>query len=487
MYARKELLLLDDVFNGLDNKTASSVFRNLLGVRGLLREIGTTVVLATQAVSFLQHSDLAVMLEDGSLKGQPFKPQAVDQSTLKTLKSDLPEKSDTTGTSENTVQDVVKKPKVAQAEQKAVKPDSERQTGDFRLYKFYLKSVGAPLCIGFLILAVLGVATYKLPQVWLRIWTEHGTNADRDFYAGIYSLLAISAVVASAVSMGFYLLLVIPKSAQHLHLVLLKAVVSAPLYFFTTTDSGTLLNRFSQDMTLVDQKLPIAFFGTTFNVLNVLAESALIASGATYVAAIIPFCVASIWALQRYYLRTSRQVRHLDLEAKSPLYTHFTETMSGLTTIRAFGWKRPFTQINNRLLDESQKPYYLLYCVQRWLNVVLDLFVAGIALVLVSIAVGYRHTTSQGAIGLAMVNIIAFNASLTMLINSWTDLETSLGAISRLISFLEETPNENGKDEEQYPTSGWPTKGEIEFLDVTARYRYVAISLLEDLLQYMTN
>lgn len=76
-------------------------------------------------------------------------------------------------------------------------------------------------------------------------------------------------------------------------------------------------------------------------------------------------------------------MRHLDLEAKSPLYRQFTETMNGVITIRAFGWKSAFLQENHKLLDYSQKPYYLLFCIQRWLAVVMDLFVAGIAIVLV--------------------------------------------------------------------------------------------------------
>lgn len=76
-------------------------------------------------------------------------------------------------------------------------------------------------------------------------------------------------------------------------------------------------------------------------------------------------------------------MRHLDLEMKSPLYRHFTETLTGVVTIRAFGWRTQFLPENHKLLDDSQKPYYLLFCIQRWLAVVMDLFVAGIATVLV--------------------------------------------------------------------------------------------------------
>jgi ATP-binding cassette, subfamily C (CFTR/MRP), member 1 len=96
------------------------------------------------------------------------------------------------------------------------------------------------------------------------------------------------------------------------------------------------------------------------DVYNVLAGAALVASGATYVAAVLPLCVVVIYALQKYYLRTSRQMRHLDLEAKSPLYRQFTEAAAGVTTIRAFGWREEFINEHMKQLDHSQRPYYMM-------------------------------------------------------------------------------------------------------------------------------
>lgn len=99
---------------------------------------------------------------------------------------------------------------------------------------------------------------------------------------------------------------------------------------------------------------------TISDVYNVIAGTALIASGATYVAAIIPFCMLAIYAIQKFYLRTSRQMRHLDLEAKSPLYRLFTETTAGIITVRAFGWKQDLMNENLQQLEHSQKPYYMM-------------------------------------------------------------------------------------------------------------------------------
>src|ERR1700712_1748572 len=105
--------------------------------------------------------------------------------------------------------------------------------------------------------------------------------------------------------------------------------------------------------------------------------------------------------IQKFYLRTSRQVRLLDLEAKSPLYTHFIESLSGLVTIRAFGWSDEFIEQNLVLLDNSQKPYYLLFCIQRWLALVLDLTVSVLAMVLMVLIVEFRDSISPGYVGLA--------------------------------------------------------------------------------------
>ena len=49
----------------------------------------------------------------------------------------------------------------------------------------------------------------------------------------------------------------IPRSGARLHEKLLQAMIRAPQSFFDKTDSGVLLNRFSQDMSLVDGPLPV--------------------------------------------------------------------------------------------------------------------------------------------------------------------------------------------------------------------------------------
>jgi ATP-binding cassette subfamily C (CFTR/MRP) protein 1 len=224
-------------------------------------------------------------------------------------------------------------------------------------------------------------------------------------------------------------------------------------------------------MTLVDQNLPLEFISTFKLFLAAIAQTGVVASGSNYVGAVIPPSLLVLYLIQKYYLRTSRQMRLIDLEAKTPLYSQFTEMLAGLSTVRAFGWSSDYFADSMRLLDSSQKPFYTMFCIQRWLQVALDLFVAGMALVLVSMALRISGSSTQASIGLAMVNLISFNMTLSLVLEQWTRLETSLGAIARLKWFTANTPNENKDGEKELPLSDWPAKGRVELKNVSAAYR----------------
>jgi ATP-binding cassette, subfamily C (CFTR/MRP), member 1 len=199
----------------------------------------------------------------------------------------------------------------------------------------------------------------------------------------------------------------------------------------------------------------------------------LICLGSTYIAATIPVTVAVLYWIQRYYLRTSRQMRLLDLEWKSPLYQQFTETLEGLETIRAFGWERFFDLELLKRLDTSQKPYYLLYLIQRWLNFVLDSLVACLAILLVALATCVPNSSSGGAIGVALSSVLSFNTSLKGLIMTWTQLETSLGSVARTQSFEKYTPSEK-QEENLEPKREWP-EGRVEISNMKVVYGFVLI------------
>jgi ABC-type multidrug transport system fused ATPase/permease subunit len=163
-------------------------------------------------------------------------------------------------------------------------------------------------------------------------------------------------------------------------------------------------------------------------------------------------------------------MRFLDLECKSPLYTHFTETAEGISTIRAFGWQKYFSQENLRRLDVSQRPYYLLYCIQRWLNLVLLLLVGVMAIAVVALATNLGKDTSPSRLGVSLSAVVTFNSNLSSLMIYWTQMETSIGAVARVKLFELGTENENKPEENFLPSEQWPERGAIEFRNISTSY-----------------
>lgn len=202
-----------------------------------------------------------------------------------------------------------------------------------------------------------------------------------------------------------------------------------------------------------------------------LASLVIIVSGIKYAGAIIPFVLAALYMIQCFYLRTSRQIRLLDIESKAPLYTQFTESAAGLLHIRAFGCEQKAFDESLELLDVSQKPYYYMFVVQRWLAMVMDLVVFALAMVMLPIAFNIELSTTAAGLALSLVTLIQFSDILTLFVRDWTKLETSLGAIARLRHLFANTPQEPDIHGGVGPY--WPQHGHLVMENVVAKYRFV--------------
>jgi ATP-binding cassette subfamily C (CFTR/MRP) protein 1 len=259
--------------------------------------------------------------------------------------------------------------------------------------------------------------------------------------------------------------------------------------FFSAVDTGVTLNRFSQDLMLIDMELPITALNTFASKYDhvqtrhtksdktatafmlCIAQMILIAVAAPFAAISFPIVGLSVYFIQKFYLRTSRQLRFLDLEAKSPLYTQFNEILEGLATIRAFGWQNFVEEKAKGLLDRSQRPFYLLFAVQRWLTLVLDFVVAAVATILIVLVVALRGQLSAGYVGVALLNVVLFSQSIKLLITFWTQLETHIGSVARIKNFTTDPAAEDKDTEDHIPPATWASQGKIEFNDITAFHR----------------
>jgi len=141
-----------------------------------------------------------------------------------------------------------------------------------------------------------------------------------------------------------------------------------------------------------------------------------------------------------------------------------------MASIRAYGWGDSYMTKCLKHLDTAQKPYYLLSCIQQWLTLVLGLMVAAFTTLLTVLAVVLHGKVDAGFFGLALVNMEGFCHSLASLVSFWTKLETSLGAVSRVKTFSEDTPSECAEAEVVVPRTGWPSRGELVFENWSASY-----------------
>jgi ABC-type multidrug transport system fused ATPase/permease subunit len=124
---------------------------------------------------------------------------------------------------------------------------------------------------------------------------------------------------------------------------------------------------------------------------------------------------------------------------------------------------------NARLVNDSQRPAYLLVMVQQWLTLVLDVVVMIMAAVLTTLAV--RMHSGSGFTGASLVTLMSFGENLSGIVIFYTKLETSIGAISRLKTFNDTVRSESMEDEDVIPSTQWPQTGLIKLNNVSASYK----------------
>lgn len=496
LYSRPEILLLDDVFSGLDTDTEDHVFRQLFGRLGLVRRENITVVMVTHATHRLPYADLIVSLDrNGRVTEQGnYNTLARTGGYVESLDIKLKQEMQDTKQAETPEDFHTSKANKAfemstsQTNDDADKQDLLRRTGDWSAYRYWFKSAGYVSSALSFIEASLWMGAVQTPGVLIKIFSNGNsldTNASSARSTTFIAVFGVTTAIAalSLIAIAWQVFLdMVPRSSRNLHLNLLQTVLDAPLSFFTRTDIGTITNRFSQDMGLIDAELPYAYADFVLSLVSCIAGLGLMsASGSGYFAATIPVLLFVLYMVQRYYLRTSRQMRLLDLEQKAPLYTMFAETASGVPTIRAFGWAGKFEERNLTLLDQSQRPFYLMMCIQRWLALVLDMIVVVLVTVLVVVIISQRSSIEPGLAGIGLLSTVGLSSSLTSLVRMWSALETSIGAICRLREFFQTTESEHEPQEIASIRRGWPENGEVQFHSFSASYSRDSDLILKDI------
>uniref|UniRef100_A0A8C6A9N2 Multidrug resistance-associated protein 1 n=1 Tax=Marmota marmota marmota TaxID=9994 RepID=A0A8C6A9N2_MARMA len=342
------------------------------------------------------------------------------------------------------------------------------------VYWDYMKAIG--LCLSFvsIFLFLCNHVSALASNYWLSLWTDdpvvNGTQEHTDFWLGVYGGLGIVQGIAV---LGYSMTVSIGGifASRRLHLDLLHQVLRSPMSFFERTPSGNLVNRFSKELDTVDSMIPQVikmFMGSLF---NVLGACVIILLATPIAAVIIPPLGLLYFLVQRFYVASSRQLKRLESVSRSPVYSHFNETLLGVSVIRAFEEQERFIRQSDLKVDENQKAYYPSIVANRWLAVRLECVGNFIVFFASLFAVISRHSLRAGLVGLSVSYSLQITAYLNWLVRMSSEMETNIVAVERLQEYSETEKEAPWQVPETAPPSNWPQVGRVEFRDYGLRYR----------------
>ena len=197
-------------------------------------------------------------------------------------------------------------------------------------------------------------------------------------------------------------------ASRRLHDKLVNNVMRSPMSFFDTTPMGRVLNRFSKDIYVVDETIPRSFRSFISTFLSVVSTIIVIVVATPYFLAIIVPLLIVYFIIQRIYVNASRQLKRLESVSRSPIYSHFQETLGGVTTIRAYHKQEEFLEQSEHKVDYNQEAYYPGICANRWLAIRLEfignlvVFFAALFAVLAVVFPDASRTITPGLAGLSV-------------------------------------------------------------------------------------
>uniref|UniRef100_A0A8C6PZF3 ABC-type glutathione-S-conjugate transporter n=1 Tax=Nothobranchius furzeri TaxID=105023 RepID=A0A8C6PZF3_NOTFU len=343
-----------------------------------------------------------------------------------------------------------------------------------KVYLEYAKAVGPLLSVIIILLYGCQSAASIGANIWLSQWTNdasgNGTQVDVPMRVGVYAALGITQGVLVMIS-SFTLAIGNIGAAKKLHFNLLANKLHTPQSFFDTTPIGRIINRFSKDIYVIDEALPstvLMFLGTFFVSLSTLIV--IISSTPIFAVAIVPLAIIYVF-VQRFYVATSRQLKRLESVSRSPIYSHFSETITGSSVIRAYSRDTAFVLMSDVKVDENQKSYYPGIVSNRWLGVRIEFIGNCIVLFAALFAVTGKESLNPGLVGLSVSYALQVTMSLNWMVRMTSDLENNIVAVERVKEYSETKTEAPWEVEDKKPPPEWPMTGNVQFQNYSVRYR----------------
>ncbi|XP_035914949.1 multidrug resistance-associated protein 1 isoform X2 [Anopheles stephensi] len=528
VYNDADVYFLDDPLSAVDSHVGKHIFEQVIGPTGLLAK--KTRVLVTHGITYLPNTDKIYVLREGEISESGTYQELMDkkgafaefliqhlqevseeeedldeikqqlensvggEDLLNQLKRTNSKRSRSESTSETgSVKDISRQNSTTDSNSSLRRRTSEKvvpdvpktklieqeksETGSVKweVYKHYLKSIGLTLSVATVILNMIFQGFSIGSNLWLSRWsTDESAENDtsvRDMYLGVYGAFGAGQVLSTFLS-TLFLYVGALEASRTLHKTLLRRVLHAPLTsFFDITPVGRVLNRFSKDIDTTDSDLPATLRAWSACFFGVVATLVVISISTPIFAAVIVPIGVLYYAVQRFYVATSRQLKRLESVSRSPIYSHFGETIQGVQTIRAYSVQDRFITESDERVDSNQLCYCPSIIANRWLAVRLEMVGNLIILFAALFAVLGRETMNAGLVGLSVSYALQITQTLNWLVRMTSDVETNIVAVERIKEYGETKQEAAWELPNSTLPRDWPEQGMVEFRDFQVRYR----------------
>uniref|UniRef100_A0A8C0FGW7 ATP binding cassette subfamily C member 8 n=1 Tax=Bubo bubo TaxID=30461 RepID=A0A8C0FGW7_BUBBB len=483
LYQQTNVVFLDDPFSALDIHLSDHLMQE--GILKMLREDKRTIVLVTHKLQYLPHADWIIAMKDGNIQREgTLKDIQKSETELfehwKTLMNRQDQELEKTIIERKTVLERTNLRRTMYSREALLKDDEEdeeevtesddednlssvlhqRAKMPWRACGKYLSAAGI-LLLPLLVLSQLLKHTVMVAiDYWLACWTSA--------YSVFFSILCCLGIVlclVTSIAVEWTGL----KVTKKLHSSLLNKIILAPMRFFETTPLGSILNRFSADCNTIDQHIPATLECLSRSTLLCVSALAVISYVTPmFLIALVPLAIMCYF-IQKYFRVASRDLQQLDDSTQLPLLSHFSETVEGLTTIRAFRYEAKFRQKLLEYTDSNNIASLFLTAANRWLEVrmasTLSLCIHNEFICLNS------NKLPSGLVGLGLTYALMVSNYLNWMVRNLADMEIQLGAVKRINGLLKtEAENYEGLLSSSQIPQNWPDRGEIQIQNLSVRY-----------------
>ncbi|KAL5020060.1 hypothetical protein ScPMuIL_002952 [Solemya velum] len=361
--------------------------------------------------------------------------------------------------------------------------DETAQIGsvNIRVFVAFAKAMGIVVAILVFVFMTLFQGLNVYSNYWLTYWTEdpylknqsltNTTTYEEKFitYLSVYTVLGI----AQGVFIFFFAYLAlngIVKASGYLHQSMLRCILRSPMSFFDTTPVGRMMNRFSSDIDIIDTNLPLTFRLWMIMVFNLVSVIIVVSVNTPiFLAVIVPVSLI-YFVMLRFYLPTARQVKRMESVTRSPIYNHFSETISGASVIRAFRSVDRFVDESRIRVDKNCTFFFAANTAARWISVRLETL--GALLIFVAAIFAMITPDLNGAeVGLSVTYAMQITIAMNLVVQSVSDMEMNIVSAERVEEYTELKSEAEWIYPGHRPLPHWPFSGTVEFKNYITRYR----------------